>query len=138
MGARSKARRQALELLFEAESRNLDASELVQDRIANPVSDTPIRPYAIEIISGVTKNRERLDELLSTYSAGWQLSRMPIIDRQMLRLAVWEMLYNDDVPDAVAIAEAVNLVSELSTDNSPNFVSGLLNRIKDLSPSLIE
>jgi N utilization substance protein B len=97
-----------------------------------------VRAYTIELVNGVTEHEQRIDELLSTYSTGWSVERMPGVDRAALRLAVWEMLYSADTPDAVAIDEAVTTVAELSTDESPNFVSGLLNRIKDLKPALID
>jgi len=134
----TKARRAALDLLFEAEARGLDAIELVDDRVAHPVSEKLIRDYTIEIVKGVTENRERIDELLATYSTGWPVERMPGVDRQALRMGIWEMLFNDEIPDNVAIDEAVTAVAEMSTDESPNFVSGLLNRIKDLKPALID
>jgi len=134
----TKARRAALDLLFEAEARGLDAIELVDDRVAHPVSEKLIRDYTIEIVKGVTENRDRIDELLATYSTGWPVERMPGVDRQALRMGIWETLFNDEIPDNVAIDEAVTAVAEMSTDESPNFVSGLLNRIKDLKPALID
>jgi len=134
----TKARRAALDLLFEAEARGLQPSELGQERLAHPVSDKIIRPYTIELVNGVTEQQQRIDELLATYSTGWPVERMPGVDRAALRLAVWEMLFNAEIPDAVAIDEAVTAVAEMSTDESPNFVSGLLNRIKDLKPALID
>jgi len=134
----TKARRAALDFLFEAEARGIDANELVQDRIEHPVSEKLVRDYTIELVKGVSEHQGRIDELLATYSTGWPVERMPGVDRQALRLAVWELLYNDDIPDAVAIDEAVTAVAEMSTDESPNFVSGLLNRIKDLKPALID
>jgi len=134
----SKARRAALDLLFEAEARGIDPTELTQSRIDHPVSEKILRDYTVELVKGVTEQRERIDELLATYSTGWPVERMPGVDRQALRLGVWEILFNDDIPDAVAIDEAVTAVAEMSTNESPNFVSGLLNRIKDLKPALID
>jgi len=85
--------------------------------------------YAATAVEGVVANRERIDELLATYAQGWTLDRMPAVDRAVLRLGAWELLFNDDVPDAVAIDEAVELARSLSTDDSPGFVNGLLARL---------
>lgn len=134
MSARYKARRRALEVLFEAEQRGIAPLEVLKLRSADP--DYPMRPYAAEIIEGVTTRLEEIDEVLETYSRGWALERMPAVDRQVLRLGTWEVLFNDDVPDKVAIDEALTLVREFSTDDSPGFVSGLLARILDLKPTL--
>jgi N utilization substance protein B len=92
--------------------------------------------YAISLVEGVVAHRERIDELLSTYAVGWTLDRMPVVDRNLLRIGTYEILYRDDVPDAVAISEAVSLARELSTDESPAFVNGLLARIVELKPTL--
>jgi N utilization substance protein B len=138
VSTRTKARRAALDLLFEAHSRSLNPVELLQQRIAAPVSDAPIRDHTKTLVEGVSANAERIDELLTTYSQGWSIERMPGVDREALRIATYEILYQHDVPAAVAIDEAVNIVAELSTDDSPGFVSGLLNRIKDLPQSAID
>jgi N utilization substance protein B len=90
--------------------------------------------YAATIVEGVVANRVRIDELLSTYAHGWTLERMPAVDRAVLRLGAWELLFNDEVPDAVAIDEAVELARLLSTDESPGFVNGLLARLLSLKP----
>jgi N utilization substance protein B len=127
MAARSKARRRALEVLFEADQRGLDALDVLAERVRR--ADPPINEYTVEIVEGVVAHRERIDELLSTYAQGWTLDRMPGVDRSLLRLGAWELLYNDDVPDAVAIDEAVELAHALSTDESPAFVNGLLARL---------
>jgi transcription antitermination protein NusB len=92
--------------------------------------------YAVEIVEGVLAHRERIDELLSTYSQGWTLDRMPAVDRAVLRIGVWELLYNPEVPPAVAIDEAVELASSLSTDESPAFVNGLLSRLLEVKPAV--
>src|SRR3954463_13166990 len=127
MSARSKARKRALDVLFEADQRGLDAVRVLADRVAR--AGPPVAEYTVEIVEGVVAHRERIDELLSTYAQGWTLDRMPGVDRALLRLAAWELLYNDDVPDAVAIDEAVELAHTLSTDESPAFVNGLLARL---------
>jgi N utilization substance protein B len=99
-------------------------------------ADPPVPEYAVEIVEGVTAHRERIDELLATYAQGWTVDRMPGVDRALLRLSSWELLYNDEVPDAVAIDEAVELARSLSTDESPAFVNGLLARLLEVKPSV--
>jgi N utilization substance protein B len=99
-------------------------------------ADPPLNEYTVTLVEGIIAHRERIDELLSTYAVGWTLDRMPAVDRNVLRIGVFEIVYRDDVPDAVAISEAVNLVQDLSTDDSPGFVNGLLGRIAEVKPSL--
>jgi N utilization substance protein B len=134
MPARSKARKRALDVLFEAEQRRLDPIELLDERTL--AADPPIPPYAAELVRGVVSHRERLDELISTYTQSWPLERMPSVDRAVLRLGAYELLFVDDVPDAVALSEAVQLARQLSTDESPAFVNGLLARLLSLKPTL--
>jgi N utilization substance protein B len=134
VGARSKARKRALDVLFEADQRGLDAVSVLADRLRR--ADPPVPEYAVEIVEGVTIHRERIDELLATYAQGWTVDRMPGVDRALLRLSAWELLYNEDVPDAVAIDEAVELARMLSTDESPAFVNGLLARLLAVKPTL--
>ena len=134
MSARSKARKRAVDVLFEADQRGLPPVRVLADRLAQ--SDPPVSEYTVTLVQGVVDKRERLDELISTYSQGWTLERMPAVDRALLRLGAWEVLYADDVPDAVALSEAVELAKTLSTDDSPGFVNGLLARILDLKPTL--
>jgi N utilization substance protein B len=134
MPARTKARKRALDILFEAEQRGLDPLQLLDQRIA--LADPPIPPYAAELVRGVVAHRERLDELISTYTQSWPLERMPSVDRAVLRLGGYELLFVDDVPDAVALSEAVLLARQLSTDDSPGFVNGLLGRLLSLKPTL--
>ena len=128
MAARSKARKRALDVLFESEARGVDAVSLLEDKIA--LGDPPINEYTGLLVRGVQEHRIRIDELLGTYSEGWSLERMPAVDRNALRIGVFEVLYNDDVPDAVAVTEAVDLVRDLSTDESPAFVNGVLGHIQ--------
>jgi len=135
VGARSKARKRAVDLLFEADQRELDPVALVAERL--PTAHPPISEYAVTIVEGVTAHRERIDELLATYAQGWTIDRMPGVDRVVLRIGAWELLFNDDVPDAVAIDEAVELARLLSTDDSPAFVNGLLARLMEVKPSVV-
>jgi N utilization substance protein B len=134
VGARSKARKRALDVLFEADQRGLDAVAVLAERLRR--ADPPVPEYAVEIVEGVTAHRERIDELLGTYAQGWTVDRMPGVDRALLRLSAWELLYNDGVPDAVAIDEAVELARSLSTDESPAFVNGLLARLLAVKPTV--
>lgn len=141
MSARSKARRRALDVLFEADQKGRTSAEDLLDLLGQreqvTVAQGPFPPYAGEIVKGVAAHRSQIDELLTTYSQGWTLERMPVVDRCILRLGTWELLYNDEVPDAVAVDEAVALAAELSTDESPAFVNGLLGRLLELKPTLL-
>ncbi|HXF21831.1 MAG TPA: transcription antitermination factor NusB [Streptosporangiaceae bacterium] len=134
MPARSKARKRALDVLFEAEVRGEPVLDLLDQRLAQ--ASPPVGEYAAQLVRGVQAHRERIDELLSEYSEGWALDRMPIVDRNVLRIGLYELLWADDVPDAVAISEAVLLARDLSTDASPAFVNGLLGRLLELKPTL--
>jgi N utilization substance protein B len=134
MAARSKARKRALDILFEAEMQGVQVSATLARRLAS--ADPPLNEHTVTLVEGIIAHRERIDELLSTYAVGWTLDRMPAVDRNVLRIGVFEIVYRDDVPDAVAISEAVNLVQDLSTDDSPGFVNGLLGRIAEVKPSL--
>lgn len=136
MGARSKARKRALDVLFEADQRGRDAAEVLRDRIVQPGTEASLPQYSVDIVEGVLAEQARIDELLSTYAQGWVLERMPAVDRAALRIGAWELLYNEEVPDAVAVDEAVELVRALSTDESPGFVNGVLGRLVTLKPTL--
>ncbi len=127
MSARSKARKRALDVLFECDARDLLPTDLLAERIAE--ADPPVNDYTARLVRGVQEHIGRIDELLSSYSEGWTLERMPAVDRNALRIGVFEVVYADDVPDAVAVTEAVNLVRDLSTDESPAFVNGVLGNI---------
>ncbi|EMY34916.1 transcription antitermination protein NusB [Arthrobacter crystallopoietes BAB-32] len=133
--ARGKARRRAVDILFEAEQRAVPAAAALKDRRDN--TDQVINPYTVDIVEGVTAMQPSIDEFLSTYSQGWPLERMPSVDRIILRVGTWELLYNDDVPDGVAVSEAVELARTLSTDESPSFINGLLGRLQQLKPTLL-
>lgn len=101
------------------------------------VTDQPISPYTAQLVRGVQAEQERLDEALSSYVQGWTMERMPSVDRSILRMGCWELLFNDDVPDGVAVSEAVDLSAEYSTDASPEFVNGLLGRLQSIKPTLL-
>jgi N utilization substance protein B len=138
VGARTKARKRAADILFEAEQREIDPLVLLQDRVIEPHTEAAVPQYTVELVEGVLAHRERIDELLETYSREWTLARMPAVDRALLRVGAFELLYNDDVPDVVAVDEAVDLARELSTDDSPGFVNGLLGRLLDVKPTLLD
>ncbi|MFD4197441.1 transcription antitermination factor NusB [Amycolatopsis thermoflava] len=125
---RRALRRRAVEILYEAAQRSLDPVTLLADRVGSTDAD-PIGDYTISLVEGVTSNRERIDELLAEHAHGWSLERMPPVDLAVLRVGVYELLWAADVPDPVAIDEAVGLARELSTDDSPRFVNGVLGRI---------
>jgi len=128
MAARSKARKRALDVLFASELRSESPVEALDRAIAD--GEGPTNEYTAVLVRGVAAHQERIDELLAEYSEGWTLTRMPAVDRNVLRLGVYELLYADDIPDAVAVSEAMALVRDLSTDDSPSFVNGVLGNIQ--------
>ena len=136
MAARTKARKRALDLLFEAEQRGVNAADLLRERLATPVTEAPLSEFTADLVMGVVEHWGQVDELISTYSQGWTLSRMPAVDRAILRLGAYEVLWSADVPEPVAISEWVGLATELSTDDSPRFVNGLLARLAEVKPTL--
>ncbi len=136
MAARTKARKRALDLLFEAEQRGVNAADLLRERLATPVTEAPLSEFTADLVMGVVEHWGQVDELISTYSQGWTLSRMPAVDRAILRLGAYEVLFSTDVPEPVAISEWVGLATELSTDDSPRFVNGLLARLAEVKPTL--
>jgi N utilization substance protein B len=127
VSARSKARKRALDVLFEADQRGLEPLAVLADRHRR--GDARVTPYAVTLVEGVVANRDRLDRVLGDAAVGWVLARMPAVDRNVLRIGAYELLCCDDVPDAVAIDEAVTLATELSTDESPAFVNGVLGAL---------
>jgi N utilization substance protein B len=135
MAARSKARKRALDLLFEADLRGVGVLGLLRDR--QSLCELPVSEYAAELVRGVAAHWDRIDLLISeNVIDDWTLERLPAVDRNILRIGIYELLWADDVPDGVAISEAVALAEDLSTDSSPTFVNGLLARIKGLKPTL--
>jgi len=127
LSARSKARKRALDVLFEADQRRRAPGETLDEWIAR--NDPPVPAYSDELVRGVAEHMTRIDEVLASYAGDWPLDRMPSVDRCVLRLATYELLWSADVPPAVAIDEAVELVKSLSTDESPSFVNGMLARV---------
>jgi N utilization substance protein B len=133
--ARTKARKRALDILFESEARGEDPRAVLTQRRetddAPPVSD-----YSALLVRGVVENRERIDQLLAEHAEGWTVARMPAVDRTLLRLGVYELLWVEEIDDPVAITEAVELARTLSTDDSPRFLNGVLGRIADIAEHL--
>ncbi len=127
MPARSKARKRALDLLYASEMRRENPVEALDRAVAD--GDGPTNDYTATLVRGVVEHQAAIDDLLRDASEGWSLERMPAVDRNVLRLGVFELLYADDVPDGVAVTEAMNLVRDLSTDESPAFVNGVLGAI---------
>ncbi len=134
MGARTKARKRALDVLFEADQRGAGVLETLAGRVT--AGDPPVADYTVALVEGVVAHTERIDELLTTYAQGWSLDRMPAVDRNVLRIGIYEVLYVDDVPDAVAVSEAINMVRDLSTDESPAYDNGVLGSILRNKPAL--
>jgi N utilization substance protein B len=127
MAARSKARKRAVDVLYEADLRGGDRLTVLQDRIET--GNPPVPEHTIRLVEGVAEHAGRIDELIDRHASGWSLERLPDVDRAILRMAVFELLWADDVPDAVVIDEAVELAKALSTDDSPAYVNGVLGAI---------
>jgi N utilization substance protein B len=129
MAARTKARKRAVDVLYEAELRAEDRLAVLRDRIET--GNPPVPEYTIQLVEGVVEHASRIDELIAAHATGWTLERLPDVDRAIMRMAVFELLWADDVPDAVVIDEAVELAKALSTDDSPAYVNGVLGAILD-------
>ncbi|WP_046472063.1 transcription antitermination factor NusB [Allosalinactinospora lopnorensis] len=128
-GARRKARKRAVEVLYEAELRDITVARVIERRRAQP--EPPINEFTEQLATAVDERRERIDALLGEYAIGWTLERMPVVDRNILRMGAYELLWAEDIPDGVAIAEAVAVAKELSTEESPTFINGLLSRLME-------
>ncbi|SHN33907.1 transcription antitermination factor NusB [Actinacidiphila paucisporea] len=139
MAARNKARKRAFQILFEADQRGADPVTVMADWIRLARTDDrqpPVTEYTMQLVEGYTAHAAPIDDLLSAHAVGWTLDRMPVVDRNLLRLGAYELIWEDDVPDAVVLDEAVQLAKEFSTDESPSFVNGLLGKLMELKPTL--
>ena len=138
MSARSKARKQALDLLYEADIRGSSALELLQSRdvIEDGPDARPIREFTKELISGISTNSRKIDELITTYAQGWDMDRLPAVDRNILRLAIFEIVWTADLADGIAIDEALTLAKELSTEESAGYIHGVLGKISSIKESI--
>lgn len=136
---RHQARKRAVDLLFEAEARGLTPAEVADARnaLAEQQDDvSALNPYTVTVAQGVTQHAAHIDDLISAHLRGWTLDRLPAVDRAILRVAVWELLHANDVPEPVAVDEAVELAKKLSTDDSPGFVNGVLGQIMLVTPQI--
>jgi N utilization substance protein B len=136
---RHQARKRAVDVLFEAEARGLTAAEVIDVRAALATANPEVAPlpaYTQTVARGVSEHSAHIDDLISAHLQGWSLERLPAVDRAILRVAVWELLHADDVPEPVAVDEAVQLAKELSTDDSPGFVNGVLGQVMLLTPQI--
>jgi N utilization substance protein B len=136
---RHQARKRAVDLLFEAEARDLSPTDVVEVRttLAETTPDVAaLHAYTVTVANGVSEHLAHIDDLISSHLQGWTLDRLPAVDRAILRVAVWELLHADDVPEPVAVDEAVELAKELSTDDSPGFVNGMLGQVMLVTPQL--
>ncbi|WP_144128172.1 transcription antitermination factor NusB [Catellatospora sichuanensis] len=133
--ARRKARKRALDVLYEADLRDLPVRTVLAAYLERMEAPRPEHlPYAISLAEGVNEHLDNIDETIATFAEGWTIDRMPVVDRNLARIAVYELLYVPEIDDPVAITEAVELARELSTDDSPRFLNGLLGRIADYAP----
>lgn len=138
MSARSKARKQALDLLYEADIRSSSAAELLALRdveVEGPEA-RPIREFTKLLVTGVTENKRKIDELIATYAQGWDMDRLPVVDRNILRLGIYEIVWSSELDDGIAIDEALTLAKDLSTDESAGYIHGVLGRVSSIKESI--
>lgn len=138
MSARSKARKHSLDILYEADIRKSDALSIIDKRLnlGEDADLPPVRDYTKELVSGVTEHKRKIDELIATYIQGWDLDRLAAVDRNILRIAIFELLWADEIPDAVAIDEALVLAKDLSTEDSAGYIHGVLAKITSIKGDL--
>lgn len=138
MSARSKARKQALDILYESDIRNIDPLAILESRdvVEEGPDARPIRDFTRELIAGVAANKRKIDELIATYAQGWDMDRLAAVDRNILRLGIFEVVYSDELADGIAIDEAITLAKDLSTDDSATFIHGLLGKISSIKDSV--
>jgi len=135
VSSRSKARKAALDLLYESDIRKASVADLLFKRITE--MDYEAREFTKELISGIDSNRRKIDELIATYAQGWDMDRMPVLDRNILRLAIFELLWSKTVPEAVAISEALELATSFSTEESSKYINGVLSKVLEVKPDLV-
>ena len=127
MSTRSKSRKAALDLLYEADIRGRVAVDLLSSRMSD--EEVYIREYTAQLLEGVAGARKKIDELITLHAQGWDMDRMPAVDRNILRIAIYELLWSTEIPDKVAISEALELAKTLSTDDSVAYINGVLATI---------
>jgi len=135
VSSRSKARKAALDLLYESDIRKGSATELLSKRVTE--MEYEAREFTKELIDGIELNKRKIDELIATYAQGWDMDRMPVLDRNILRLAIFELLWSQSVPEAVAISEALELAANFSTEDSSKYINGVLGRVLEIKPDLV-
>ncbi len=135
MSSRSKARKAALDLLYESDIRKGSATELLSKRVTE--MEYEAREFTKELIDGIELNKRKIDELIATYAQGWDMDRMPVLDRNILRLAIFELLWSQSVPEAVAISEALELAANFSTEDSSKYINGVLGKVLEIKPDLV-
>jgi len=134
VSARSKARKAALDFLYEGDIRGKSAFALLNLRKAE--LDYLIRDYTESLVQGVEAKRERIDEIIAMRAKDWDLDRMPVVDRNVLRVGVFELLWGQEIPEEVAISESVELAKTLSTEDSAKYINGVLAAIREIKPNL--
>jgi N utilization substance protein B len=135
VSTRSKARKAALDLLYESDIRKTSPQTLLTKRVTE--LEYVIRDFTKDLIDGVESHRRKIDELITTYSQGWDMDRMPVIDRNILRLGIYELLWSESVPTSVAISEALELAQTLSTDDSSKYINGVLSKVLEIKSDLV-
>jgi N utilization substance protein B len=135
VSTRSKARKAALDLLYESDIRKGSAAELLSKRVTE--MEYEAREFTKELIDGIDLNKRKIDELIATYAQGWDMDRMPVLDRNILRLAIFELLWSQSVPEAVAISEALELAANFSTEDSSKYINGVLSKVLEIKPDLV-
>ena len=138
MSARSKARKQTLDLLYESDIRSSDLLELLaaRDIVEEGPDARPIRDYTKSLIEGIYAHKRKIDELIATYAQGWDMDRLPAVDRNILRLGIYEILWMEELDDSIVIDEALTLAKDLSTDDSAGYIHGVLGRISSIKSSV--
>jgi N utilization substance protein B len=139
VAARSTARKRAVDILFEADLRQVGSMGVLEahEERRRRESESPLNPYVRVLVEGVSAHQSRIDDLISTYAHGWTIERLPAVDRNILRVGLFELLWQSDLPGAVVISEAVELANLLSTDDSSAFVNGLLSTVDGVRNSLV-
>jgi len=135
VSSRSKARKAALDLLYESDIRKGSAAELLSKRVTE--MEYEAREFTKELIDGIELNKRKIDELIATYAQSWDMDRMPVLDRNILRLAIFELLWSQSVPEAVAISEALELAANFSTEDSSKYINGVLSKVLEIKPDLV-
>jgi N utilization substance protein B len=138
VSARSKARKHSLDILYEADIRKSDPLAIIETRlnVSEEAESPPVRDYTKDLVSGVTEHKRKIDELIATYIQGWDLDRLAAVDRNILRIAIFEILWAKEIPDAVAIDEALTLAKDLSTEESAGYIHGVLAKIASIKSDL--